>query len=94
MVCKTTKQASLHPLAETPYVKIPRALALFSYDRFLVPVDQGLNDLQRPFRINNYSETDVVISDFESDVLKNLNVIDVWHENADCSPIILAVREG
>ena len=36
----------------------------------------------------------MVISDFESDVLKNLNVIDVWHENADCSPIILAVREG
>ena len=36
----------------------------------------------------------MVISDFESDVMKNLNVTDVWHENADCSPIILAVREG
>ena len=52
---------------------------------YLVKLASGtvkqFNDFQIPFEIDKYSETDVVISDFESDV---------WYENADCSPIILA----
>ena len=35
--------------------------------------------------LTNIPETDVVISDFESDL---------WHDNADYGPIILAGREG
>ena len=36
----------------------------------------------------------MVISDFESSALKKFNVLDVCYENADCSPIVLAGREG
>ena len=43
---RQTKQTSLHLLAETPDVKNPRALALFSYDRFLVAVDRRCNKIK------------------------------------------------
>ena len=41
MVCETNKTSQSDLLAETPHVKTPRAVALFTYDRFLVPVDQS-----------------------------------------------------
>ena len=43
---RQTKLASPHLLAEAPNVKIPRALALFSNDRFLAVVDQICNKVQ------------------------------------------------
>ena len=43
---KQTKLASPHPLAETPNVTNPWALALFSNDRFLVAVDQSCNKVK------------------------------------------------
>ena len=36
----------------------------------------------------------MVISDFESGTLKKFQELDVCYENADCSPIIFAGREG
>ena len=36
----------------------------------------------------------MLISDFISGAPKKFNVLDVCYENADCSPIILAGKEG
>ena len=43
---RQTKQASLHLRAEPPDITTPRVLALFSYDLFLVPVDQSCNKVK------------------------------------------------